>query len=217
MGNWDYKKIGYNGYHELAYLHPLCFSPDFSKVPVVAKGAPYFIVRFSSLSAYHDKGKQGLDSLLVIKIIEKLSKKGRVFISSETTLHGELEKYRLHIDPLAIHDVMAFAELYLGDSQTMTAEAAVLGVPALRFNDFVGRISYLEELEHKFGLTFGYKTDEADAFLANLDFMLAHPRLKEEWVKRRSRMLAETIDVNVFFKNLISDFKRGEDKNELAS
>ena len=42
---------------------------------------------------------------------------------------------------------MAFASLYIGDSQTMAAEAGVLGVPFVRFNDFVGRIGYLRELE----------------------------------------------------------------------
>ena len=38
-----------------------------------------------------------------------------------------------------MHHVMAFASLYIGDSQTMAAEAGVLGVPFVRFNDFVGR------------------------------------------------------------------------------
>ena len=35
---------------------------------------------------------------------------------------------------------VAFASLYIGDSQTMAAEAGVLGVPFVRFNDFVGRL-----------------------------------------------------------------------------
>jgi predicted glycosyltransferase len=49
--------------------------------------------------------------------------------------------------------------MYIGDSQTMTAEAAVLGTPAIRFNDFVGELSYLEELEYTFDLTYGIKTN----------------------------------------------------------
>lgn len=50
---------------------------------------------------------------------------------------------------------VAFASLYIGDSQTMAAEAGVLGVPFVRFNDFVGRIRYLRELEDKYRLGFG--------------------------------------------------------------
>ena len=48
------------------------------------------------------------------------------------------------IDPSDMHQVMAHASLYIGDSQTMAAEAGVLGVPFIRCNDFVGRIGYLD-------------------------------------------------------------------------
>jgi predicted glycosyltransferase len=34
-------------------------------------------------------------------------------------------------------------DLYIGDSQTMAAEAAVLGIPSIRFNSFVGKLVYL--------------------------------------------------------------------------
>ena len=51
--------------------------------------------------------------------------------------------------------MMAFASLYIGDSQTMAAEAGVIGVPFVRFNDFVGRIGYLRELEDTYHLGFG--------------------------------------------------------------
>ncbi len=54
-----------------------------------------------------------------------------------------------------MHHVMAFASLYIGDSQTMAAEAGVLGVPFVRFNDFVGRIGYLRELEDTYHLGYG--------------------------------------------------------------
>ena len=43
--------------------------------------------------------------------------------------------------------------MFIGDSQTMTSEAAVLGVPSLRCNSFAGRISYINEQEFKYGLT----------------------------------------------------------------
>jgi anthranilate/para-aminobenzoate synthase component II len=61
-----------------------------------------------------------------------------------------------------MHHVMAFASLYIGDSQTMAAEAGVLGIPFIRFNDFVGRISYLDELENKYELGYGIKTNEEE-------------------------------------------------------
>ena len=39
----------------------------------------------------------------------------------------------------------------------MAAEAGVLGVPFVRFNDFMGRIGYLRELEDVYHLGFGIK------------------------------------------------------------
>jgi predicted glycosyltransferase len=57
---------------------------------------------------------------------------------------------------------MAFAEFFIGDSQSMTVESAVPGVPAIRVNDFVGRISAVRELETA-GLCFGFSPDEGRA------------------------------------------------------
>ena len=42
----------------------------------------------------------------------------------------------------------------------MAVEAAMLGTPSLRFNDFAGKIGVLEELEHKYELTFAIPPSE---------------------------------------------------------
>ena len=47
----------------------------------------------------------------------------------------------------------------------MAAECAVLGTPSIRFNDFVGKLGYLEELELEYGLTFGIKTSDPEKLL----------------------------------------------------
>ncbi len=49
----------------------------------------------------------------------------------------------------------------------MVAEAAVLGTLPIRFNNYVGKLSYLEELEHKYHLTFRIKTSEQEKLLEN--------------------------------------------------
>ena len=38
----------------------------------------------------------------------------------------------------------------------MAVEASVLGVPSVRYNSFYRKSSVLDELEYKFGLTFGF-------------------------------------------------------------
>ena len=138
---YENKKIGYNGYHELAYLHPNYFTPNKIKIQeLIKKGEKYFILRFAELTAHHDKGKKGIDLAVAKKLIEKLLPFGQVFITSERKLEPELEYYRIKINPKNIHHALSFAQIYIGDSQTMAAEAAVLGTPSIRFNDFVGKL-----------------------------------------------------------------------------
>jgi predicted glycosyltransferase len=92
-----------------------------------------------------------------------------------------------------LHQAVARADFVLGDSQTMTAEAAVLGVPAFRLNDFVGRISYLKELEG-YGLAFGFRPGEEDRALAAVQEVVRRPDRREVFAERRRRMLSERID-----------------------
>jgi len=205
---YNNKKIGYNGYHELAYLHPNYFTPDKSKVAgLFEEGEKYFILRFAELTAHHDEGKKGINLTVAKQLIEKLSPFGRVYITSERKLEPELEQYRIKIEPKNIHHALNFAQLYIGDSQTMAAEAAVLGTPSIRFNDFVGKLGYLEELEHKYGLTFGISTDKPDALFAKVDELLKDESIKNTFKDRKEKMLKNSVDVaqlwtNYFIENI---------------
>ena len=52
LGRWQFKKIEYNGYQKLAYLHPRYFVPDLKIVRnVIPENERYFIIRLSALSA----------------------------------------------------------------------------------------------------------------------------------------------------------------------
>lgn len=194
------KKIGYPGYHELAYLHPDFFTPDTAGLPEVFRdGKSYFLLRFASLHAHHDEGRKGISDELALKIIKILEPYGRVFITSERLFAERLEAYRIPVHPSIMHQVMAHASLYIGDSQTMAAEAAVLGVPSIRFNDFVGELSYLEELENKFQLTKGIRADNPELLMETISLWINNPELKSEWQKRRQKMLKECISVTPFW------------------
>jgi hypothetical protein len=93
-----------------------------------------------------------------------------------------------------MHSTLAFATQLVGDSQSMTMEAAMLGTPSLRCNTFAGRISVLNELEQKYGLTYGFRPDQAEKLLDRLEEMIRRPDLKPEWQQRRKRMLADKVD-----------------------
>jgi len=204
---WERKTIHYNGYHELAYFHPKYFAPDKTIVlKYLPVHQPYFLLRFAKLTAHHDKGIRGISTEIAGKIINLLKPHGSIFITSERELEPEFEKYRLNINPIDIHHVMAFSEMYLGDSQTMAAEAAVLGVPSIRYNDFVGKLGYLEELEHKFGLTFGVSPSEPEILFQTIKKILAIQNLADAWQNRRKKMLSEKIDVTQFMTWFIENY-----------
>ena len=206
-GKWNYKSTKYAGYQELAYLHPQNFTPD---KKVVEKyfdtNTPYFLIRFAKLNAHHDSGIKGINTDIAQHLIDLLSPHGRVFISSERPLEPQFEPYRIHIKPIDMHHVMAFADLYLGDSQTMAAEAGVLGIPFVRFNDFVGRIGYLRELEDVYHLGFGIKTDEVDKLYDTVNALLSLPDRKAVFQERRAMMLSEKIDYARFLTWFIESY-----------
>lgn len=207
---YNNKKIGYEGYHELAYLHPNYFTPDKTKIKELAdNGEKYFILRFAELTAHHDEGKKGINLAIAKKLIAQLSPFGRVYITSERKLETELEQYRISINPKYIHHAISFAEMYIGDSQTMAAEAAVLGVPSVRFNDFVGKLGYLEELEHKYNLTFGIPTSKPDVLYAKVDELLKNESLREVFYQRKEEMLSKCADVaQMWIKYFIENRKK---------
>lgn len=196
---WNKKKIGFNSYHELGYLHPNQFKADKA---VVAKyfdpDQTYFIIRFAKLTAHHDTGITGITTEYARKIVELLKPHGTIYITSERKLEPEFEPYRIKINVLDMHHVMAFADIYIGDSQTMAAEAGVLGTPFVRFNDFVGRLMYLHELENKYHLGFGHKTNDPEGMYQSIQKLIEIKNRREIFAERRSIMLNEKIDYALF-------------------
>ena len=211
--------IYYPGYHELAYLHPKRFKADTNVLTEagIILGTPYFIMRFNVFKAHHDKGILGLSLNQKLQLIEMLKPHGKVFITTERNIEPELKEFQLKVSPEKIHSLMAYAALFLGDSQTMTSEAAVLGIPSLRCNSFAGRISYIEEEEQKYHLTFGFKPENFPQMLLKLKELLAMPNLKEEWQIRRKKMLEEKIDVTSFWIWFVENFPKSNEmiKNTL--
>ena len=205
--NWERKTIHYEGFHELAYLHPARFKPEKNvlKNKIDFHGS-YIILRFAKLTAHHDKGKTGITTKIAQKIIDLLKSQYNIYITSERELEPEFEHYRITIDPINMHHALYYADMYIGDSQTMAAEAAVLGTPSLRFNDFVGKLGYLEELEHKYGLTYGIKTAEPEKLYQKIEELLHVPDLSEEWQRRKRKMLSEKIDVTAFMVWFVENY-----------
>jgi hypothetical protein len=167
---------------------------------------PYSILRFAKLNAHHDVGAQGFTTDVVRETIRIMKQYGDVYITSERELEPEFEQYRLQINPLHIHHVISFAQLYAGDSQSMAVEAAMLGTPSVRFSSFSGKIRVLEELEHTYKLTVGILPSETTKLFSTIDDLLSNPSTTNTFKERREIMLSQKIDVSSFFIELTNQF-----------
>ncbi len=122
-----------------------------------------------------------------------------VFISSERQLEPEFEPYRLKIHPEDMHHVLAYASLFAGDSQSMTVEAALLGIPAFRLSSFKGKISVLEELEHRYQLTFAFDPKHPEDFYQQITRFAFDSNTSALFDQGRQKLLKDKGDVTSFY------------------
>jgi len=203
------KQIRYDGYHELAYLHPNYFRPNPAVLDELglSKGDTFFLLRFVSWTASHDIGQKGINNR--ISFVKELEKYGTVLISSEDKLNRELEKYRVRIPPERIHDVLYYATLYIGEGATMASEAAVLGTHAIYINTLP--LGYLMEQEKRYQLVFNFNTPnfEHQAFKKALTLINTN-NLWKIGKKKRNKLLKEKIDVTAFIINVVEELQGGD-------
>ena len=200
--------IYYPGYHELAYLHPNIFNPDphILEKYGIKNDDKYFILRFNGFKAYHDINEYGLNKKQKHILIDILSKYGKVFVTTEAEIEPEFAELKMPISPDEMHSFLYYSQMLISDSQSMTMEAAVLGVPSFRCNTFANRLTVLEELELRYGLTFGYHPSQFDWMLYRIKEFLETPDLKDEWQKRRMKLLQDKIDVTSFWIWFIENY-----------
>ena len=196
MGRFSYNCTRFKGNFELTYLHPARFTRKASVLTAVGieLDKPFALIRLSALTAHHDIGIKGVSEAFLKQLISNCGDDVRLLISSEKPLAPAFERYRLPIAPEHIHHVMAHATFVLGDSQTMTVEAAMLGTPALRISSFVGKLSYIDEVE-RYELAFGFQPGEENLALNKVRMITSDlAAARAIFHERRDKFLAEKGD-----------------------
>lgn len=211
------KNIQYAGYHELAYLHPKRFQPNPEVIRKIGiePGEKYFVMRFVALKGHHDDGHEGISFDQKMRLVELLKPHGKIFITSEKPIEKDLEMYRLPVAPEDIHSFLYYSTLFLGDSQTMTTEAALLGVPALKCNTFAGALSIPNEIEEKYDLCYSFQPADFELFFTKTKELLDTPNLKELWQNKLSKIQSEKIDVTSFFVWFIENYPKSAETMKL--
>lgn len=202
--NYGSKHSRIAGIFEDCYLAPQVYQPDEDSIKPYGLKKPYAIVRFVGWFANHDVGNNGFTLEEKLKLVKSLSENMTVYISSEGELPEELQSYRLPTPASLIHNVLSYADLYIGDSQTMAAEAALLGTPAIRSNSFVGPqdMSNFIMLEKRYGLLYNIASPSDAIAMA---VKISKESRKEEWVNKRSSYYAQIGDINTSIVRILEE------------
>ena len=206
--NFGKKHKRFDGFFELCYLKPNYFKPDRSVLQMlnINSNEKFIIIRFVSWGASHDLGLSGMNINLKRRLVNKLTNHAKIFISSEDTLPNDLLKYKIELPPKKIHDIMAYASYFIGESGTMAAESGILGVPAIQISGLPdGTIGTLSELYKKYGLIKVYENYNdkiINEIIDNINDSSFYKKLDE----RKNKMLNEKIDVTDYMIKLIEGF-----------
>ncbi len=198
------KQVKYNGYHELAYLHPNYFTPNPKVLDEIGlkENDRFIILRFVSWDSDHDIGQKGIQNKK--ELVKELEKYGRILITSEGELDKKLEKYKIKVSPEKMHDLLYYASLYVGEGATMATESAILGTPSIYISSLVGTMGNFIELEEKYGLMYNYN-DSGKAMKKAVELM-QKPEFIEEWKKKRDILLKDKIDVTAFMVKFVENY-----------
>ena len=199
------REIRFKGTHELSYLMNFKHDKSIYSLLGIKPSEKYVLLRFISWQAVHDTKEFGLSYKQKIRLINLLNKKFKIFISSEKALPKELNKYQLQIPPHKIHDVMCFADLFIGESQSMATEAALLGTPSIRYSSLVGKMHALgqyNELQKK-GLV--YSTKDEEELFKLVEKLVNMKDRKKIWQKRRDAYFKDKDDpTDIVLKEIYS-------------
>lgn len=197
------KHIRYQGFHELAYLHPSTFSPDPSVLAELdlSQKDKFFILRFVSWDATHDIGKTGFSMKVKRKIVNFLNTKGTVIISAENEIPSEFEEYRYSVSPTKMHDLLYYATMYIGEGGTMASEAALLGTPSVLVTTLTAGANEMLERHN----LLKKPSNEEIAFETIVE-LLKKDNLKDEWRENLKQYDINDMDVSRwmfnYFENL---------------
>jgi uncharacterized protein len=204
--NLGKKQFRYKGYQELCYLHPNYFKPDQKILDDLGlePDKKYFVLRFISWQATHDSGIKGFSVEEKYDLVRELSAYGIVLISSEKPLPQELEQYKLKIPPEKLHDILASADLYIGEGGTTATECALLGVPNILINPMAKHIGNHIELQNKYQLQFYF--DNLQEAMPKIKAILNNENNLKTMKVQRDRLLKDKIDVTAFLVWLVENY-----------
>ena len=135
-----------------------------------------------------------------VNLIRELSQSATVYISSEERLDEEFQPFEINIHPWEIHHVLANASLLISEGATMASEGAILGTPTIYINSL--KAGTIEEQCFKYGLISSFRDE--DGILKKAIELTKNDSIKNEWIKKREKLISEKSDVTELILSSVS-------------
>ncbi|MBN1855449.1 MAG: DUF354 domain-containing protein [Dehalococcoidia bacterium] len=205
------KQVRINSYKELSYLHPRYFTPapEHLLKAGIDMGTPFAIVRFVAWRASHDNGQHGFSKEGRVRLVQGLSRYGRVLVSSEADLDPEIRQYAFKAEPHLIHHFLSYATVCVTEGATMASECAVLGTPAIYVNSL--SLGSLNEQQERYGIVsnFHHRQAEDTAIHTAIGMMREGASQREAWRAKGTRLVQDCVDVTEFLVRTTLTWGRG--------
>jgi predicted glycosyltransferase len=158
--SYNRKEIRIDTYKGLSYLNPNSFTQtsNFKQKIGFAPPKKYILIRLVKHGAMHDFLSSKWNKKSKFQFVDQLAKRYNVVISSETALPKELEKYEYELPEISFHKTIANASLVVGESASVAAESALLGIPAIFISH--NTRGYITEIENQYNLIYHLKPTE---------------------------------------------------------
>jgi uncharacterized protein len=192
------------------YLGEKHFQPDQEFISRLKgpDGQDYVILRFVAWNAFHDVGHSGLTSEVKRELVKLLSQKYKVYVSAEGGVPPEFSDYAIDIDIHKMHDALAGASMYVGESGTMASESAFLGVYSVYINS-LPLMSYLR-LEQDNGILKHFQNSVG--LIGHIEALLQDSNLKGMTLNRSEKMKENFVDATDFLVEFVEGFDQKQFK-----
>ena len=200
LKDYGRRHIRFRGFLAQVYLDTHYFKPDPAPLRCVGidPQKPFIVLRLVRWSATHDLGREGLTGQQLERFVERLSRHGRVLVSSEEPLPASLKQYENPVPAVHLHDLLAFAAVCIGEGGTVAPEAGILGTPAICYNTY--DFGYLRALEHRYGLI--HRSASLTQAFETAKLFLQDHNLPKQWQQRRNQLFEQTDDVGSFMRRM---------------
>lgn len=189
-------QVRYEGFHELAYLHADRFEPSRAAVEAldVDGSTPTFVLGFL------DDGERARTAARDVATL--LDGRGDVVLAAESLVPEGFDGVA-RAPAVDEPDVLARADLYVGNAGTAAAEAAVLGTPAVRLTRPGDADPRCEALAERYQLL--RRAGNPSATVGAVEDLLADGTAGRTWARRRDALVSETVDVAALAAGLVAD------------